>query len=161
MTKIKKTILLMLLLIFATILCLSYGGKTAKAETVQEDNFSYSNEEVMPRGIYTKMGFSLDGGNGQVWFNAKNQFTLFSSTVTVRIELFRADSYQEDFLNMTLVASNYIYDLDQGKTLTASSSTDGKKSYWKARGYYKRDSSDWVEVISETILFDANGIPFI
>lgn len=158
MTKVKRAILLILLLISSTVLCLSFGGKKTKAETASADKSVCSNEAVEPQGIYTKMSFALNGGDGQVWFTAKNQFTLFSSTVTVQIELYRSDTYQDDFANMTLVAENYIYDLDQGKSLTATASTDGKQSYWRARGYYQRDSSGWKEVVSETILYTADGI---
>ena len=157
MTKVKKLVLFVILLLMATVICLSFNSKISKAETVREDTAVCGNEEVTPRGIYTKMDFAVDGGNGKVWLTAKNQFTLFPSTVTVTVELYRADTYQEDFANMTLVASNYIYDLDQGETLTATASTDGKQSYWKAKGRYKRDSSDWVEVVFDTVLFNANG----
>ncbi len=158
MTKVKKVILSVVLLLLATVLCFSVGSKISKAETVPQDNSVCSNEEAVPYGIYTKLDFSLDGGNEQVWFMAKNQFTLFPSTVTVNLELYRSDTYQEDFSNMTLVATNYIYDLDQGETIKAIASTNGKQSYWKARAHYKIDNGDWKDNISATILFGADGI---
>lgn len=160
MTKLKRKILLVILLLLTAFFSLTvFGGIVTKAETYSEDNNAPNTESeaISPRGLYTKMIFAIDGGGGQVWFTAKNQFTLFPSVVTVKIELYRSDTYQESYTNMTLVASNSIHDLDQGKTLKAAASTDGKQSYWKARGYYKRDSADWVENITDTVLFDADG----
>ena len=48
-----------------------------------------------------------------MWATAKNKFTLFPSVVTVRVELYISDTYQDNYTNMTLVASNYINDLDR------------------------------------------------
>lgn len=161
MAKVKKAFLLCFLMLLTILMSLSiFGGKISKAETIAENEVVYSNENdnASTLGLYTKMVFSLDGGDGQIWFTAKNQFTLFSSVVTVIVELYRSDTYQESYTDMTLVASNYIADLNQGKSITAISSTEGKQSYWKARGYYKRDSSAWVEKITETLLFNEYGI---
>ena len=58
---------------------------------------------------------------------------------------------------MTLVASNYIYDLDQGETLSVTASTEGRQSFWKARARYKIDNKPWQERLSETVLFDKDG----
>ncbi len=160
MTKIKRTVLLAILLLLSIVFCLGVGSKFVKAETVHDDHSEYSskNEKITPRGIYTKLNFSLYGEYGQVMITVRNKFTLFPATVTVNLELYRSDTYQEDFLNMTLVATNYIYDLDQGETLTASASTNGKQNYWKARAYYKVDKKDIQEYISDTKLFNADGI---
>ena len=160
MKKIKKTVLLTLLMLLSAVFCLCIGSQFATAETVQKDGSEYSSgqEEIAPRGLYTDLQFALNGENGQVWASVKNKFTLFPSTVTVNIELYRSDTYQDNYNNMTLVATNYIYDLDQGETLTASASTNSKQSYWKARAYYKIDKKDIREYLSDTLLFNADGI---
>ena len=58
---------------------------------------------------------------------------------------------------MTLIASNNIYDLDQGETLSVTASTEGRQSFWKARASYKIDNKPWQERLSETVLFDKDG----
>lgn len=149
MTKIKKAAVFLLLLL-AVVLGLSFNVKSTRAETVKD-------EEIAPQGLYTDLSFTLNGGNGQVWFSVKNKFTLFPATVTVYVDLYYSDTYQESYTDMTLVASNYIKDLDQGKTITAKASTDGKQGYWKGRAYYKIDSDPWKEKLSATVLLNADG----
>lgn len=161
MTKIKKVFLFGILMLFISLSCIIvYNGKVSKAYTEQADNLVYSseNKKVSTLGLYTKLTFSLGGGNGQVWFSAKNKFTLFPATVIVYLELYNSDTYQENYSDMTLVATNYTADLDQGKTLTAIYQTNGKQSYWKARTSYKIDNNDWQEFISETVLFNEHGV---
>ncbi len=156
MAKIKKVAISVLLLL-SVVMCLSFNVKSTKAETVKKDYVVNVNEEIVPQGIYTDLNFSLNGGNGQVWFSVKNKFTLFPSIVMVHVELYRSDTYRESYTEMTLVASNYIYDLDQGNTISAVYQTNGKQSYWKGRAYYKIDSASWNEKLSATILFNADG----
>ena len=113
--------------------------------------------EAEPLGLFTKLSLSLDGGNGDVWATAENEFTLLPATVTVYLELYYSKSYQEDYRNMIYVGQNYIYDLDQGETLQYSASTEREQRYWKARIRYKVDSDDWKEKVTTTVLFDGAG----
>lgn len=151
MAKIKKVFIVGFLLLCIALQCLSFAACGGAGN-------SGDGEGVEPLGLYTDLQFSLHGENGQVQASVKNKFTLLPSTVTVNIELYRSDSFKESVADMTLAASNYIYDLDQGKTITATASTDGKQSYWKARAYYKVDNKPWQEAFSETVLFTADGI---
>ena len=159
MTKIKKLVLSVILLLLAVTLCFSVSIKIAKAETVREDSAANGIKEntASPYGAYTKLKFGLSGGNGQVWAAVKNEFTLFPATVKVNVELYYSDTYQESYTDMTLVATKYIGDLDQGKTIKATASTNGKQGYWKMRAEYKIDSKAWQVKISDTMLFDADG----
>ena len=151
MARIKKVFIVGFLLLCIALQCLSFAACGGAGN-------SGDGEGVEPLGLYTDLQFSLHGENGQVQASVKNKFTLLPSTVTVNIELYRSDSFKESVADMTLAASNYIYDLDQGKTITATASTDGKQSYWKARAYYKVDNKPWQETFSETVLFTADGI---
>ena len=53
---------------------------------------------------------------------------------------------------------NYTPDLDQGKRVSAEVSTNGVQCYWKGRAYYRVGNSGWKEYLSETVLFNADGI---
>lgn len=59
---------------------------------------------------------------------------------------------------MTLVSQNSITDLDMGKSISTSASTNGMKKYWQARTYYRIDKKDWSSRNTATYLFDENGI---
>ncbi|MDE7439785.1 MAG: hypothetical protein K2N23_04685 [Clostridia bacterium] len=157
MAKIKKVFFTVLLFLLTALFCVPFsacGNKQAGRKSATAD----VNEEVTPYGLYTDLQFSLNGEKGFVSASVKNKFTLFPSTVTVNIELYRSDSFKENVAEMTLAASNYIYDLDQGETITATASTEGKSSYWKAKARYRVDNKAWSENFSETVYFNADGI---
>lgn len=149
MAKVKRIFIVGFLLLCIALQSLSFAACGGAGN---------SGEGVEPLGLYTDLQFSLHGENGQVRASVKNKFTFLPSTVTVNIELYRSESFKESVADMTLAASNYIYDLDQGKTMTATASTDGRQSFWKARAYYKIDNKPWQETFSETVLFTADGI---
>lgn len=109
-------------------------------------------------GVYTKIKLYMEGGNGEVWAVAKNTFTLFPSKVHVYVYLYSSDTYQEDYNNMTLMAKNYIDDLNIGKSVEARASTGGVAKYWRARISYRVDGKDLKELETDTFLADADGI---
>ncbi|MDE7439686.1 MAG: hypothetical protein K2N23_04175 [Clostridia bacterium] len=159
MKKIKKLTALAAFLLLAVLLSLMlFSGISTKAKVAKEDNAVTADGDIEPCGLYTKLTLAIDGGNGQVWATAKNKFTLFPSTVTVRVELYNSDTYHESYIDMTLVASNYISDLDQGNSISAVYSTNNKQSFWKARMYYNIDNSGWKESVTSTSLYDRYGI---
>ncbi len=157
MAKVKKAIIKFILVLLAVTLCVPFvacGDKTAGGV----NNAVEGGKEVTPCGLYTDLQFSINGENGRVKATVKNKFTLLPSTVTVTVELYRSSDYEESIADMTMVASNKVYDLDQGKTVSASASTEGKAGYWKARASYRIDSKTPQEKISETVYFNANGL---
>ena len=158
MSKVKKlfiSVLSVLLIGAQSVAFASCGNKTA--DSGSEKKTSVTEENGAPLGIYTDLQFVLNGENGTVTASVKNKFTLFPSTVTVNLELYRSQKYEDNVSAMTLVASNYIYDLDQGETLSVTASTEGRQSFWKARARYKIDNKPWQERLSETVLFDKDG----
>ena len=156
MGKIKRTVSLFVLLMFTVLLC--FGAVGCKSKTLEEEDNFVASDEGSSYGLYTNLALSLDGGDGKVWATVKNTFTLFPSAVTVKVELYNSDTYKESYTDMTLVASNYVSDLDYGKSVTAEYSTNGKSSYWKARMYYRIDKDGWQERVTNTALFDTKGI---
>ena len=58
---------------------------------------------------------------------------------------------------MTLAERNYIYDLDQGKTIYAYGNTNGQTLYWQARMRSKLDEGEWKEKTTSTIKCDGEG----
>ena len=151
--KVLKKSFIAICLLLSLLFGLTFATVPAKADTG-----NYSGEEVQPRGIYTSLSLTIDGGNGEVWATAKNAFTMFPSSVYVIVQLYSSETYQDSYLNMKLEAQNVTKDLDMGKTITAAASTNGTKRYWKARAYYKVDKKDWKEKLSDTWLFDGDGI---
>lgn len=158
MSKVKKlfiSVLSVLLIVAQSVAFASCGNKTA--DSGSEKKTSVTEENGAPLGIYTDLQFALNGENGTVTASVKNKFTLFPSTVTVNLELYRSYDLQDSVSSMTLIASNNIYDLDQGETLSVTASTEGRQSFWKARARYKIDNKPWKESLSETVLFDKDG----
>ncbi len=158
MSKVKKlfiSVLSVLLIGAQSVAFASCGNETA--DSGSEKKTSVTEENGAPLGIYTDLQFVLNGENGTVTASVKNKFTLFPSTVTVNLELYRSYDLQDSVSSMTLIASNNIYDLDQGETLSVTASTEGRQSFWKARARYKIDNKPWKESLSETVLFDKDG----
>ncbi len=158
MKKMKKAIMSVMAVMLTAVQSVAFascGNKTA--DSGSEKKTSVTEENGAPLGIYTDLQFVLNGENGTVTASVKNKFTLFPSTVTVNLELYRSYDLQDSVSSMTLIASNNIYDLDQGETLSVTASTEGRQSFWKARARYKIDNKPWQERLSETVLFDKDG----
>ena len=158
MSKVKKlfiSVLSVLLIGAQSVAFASCGNETA--DSGSEKKTSVTEENGAPLGIYTDLQFVLNGENGTVTASVKNKFTLFPSTVTVKVELYKFHMYSENFDKMILMESKQVYDLEQGETLSVSAPTNGGKRYWKARVRYKIDNNVWQENISETVLLDENG----
>ena len=108
-------------------------------------------------GLFTNISVDISGSNGVITTTAKNEFTLGYSTIPTYVRLYCSESPQQSYSNMTLKSEAYVSDLDIGKTLTTTCSTQGQTLYWKAVVVYKKDSSDWKTIETASILFDGNG----
>lgn len=152
----KKILNFVALFIFACGITLAYNGIVANA--AQDELSYYENvEEAETRGIYTSLSLSMDGGSGRVWATAKNDLTIFPSTVKVTVELYCSDVYYASYEKMTLVAQNSIEDLNMGESITVNYSTGGKQKYWQGRMVYKIDNKFPETKVTQTMIFDANG----
>lgn len=154
---LKKILNFVALFIFACGITLAYAQNGIVANAAQ-DEISYENvEEAETRGIYTSLSLSMDGGSGRVWATAKNDLTIFPSTVKVTVELYCSDVYYASYEKMTLAAQNSIDDLNMGESITVNCSTGGKQKYWQGRMVYKIDNKFPETKITQTMIFDANG----
>lgn len=154
---LKKILNFVVLFIFACGITLAYTQNGIVANAAQ-DEISYENvEEAETRGIYTSLSLSMDGGSGRVWATAKNDLTIFPSTVKVTVELYCSDVYYASYEKMTLAAQNSIDDLNMGESITVNCSTGGKQKYWQGRMVYKIDNKFPETKITQTMIFDANG----
>ncbi|MCM1009117.1 MAG: hypothetical protein NC485_14610 [Ruminococcus flavefaciens] len=153
MTRCLNFTLIAILMVLVFVPCVNVVFAETGNLTLQEEN----QEEVSPRGLFVNLSLSLNGGNGQVYATARNDFELFSSTVRVIVQLYSSDVYEENYQNMTLVSVNSIQDLDKGKTISTYASTNGQQKYWIGRMRYKIDSKNWDERIVGPLLYDANG----
>lgn len=154
---LKKILNFVALFIFACGITLAYAQNGIVANAAQ-DEISYENVEgVETRGIYTSLSLSMDGGSGRVWATAKNDLTIFPSTVKVTVELYCSDVYYASYEKMTLAAQNSIDDLNMGESITVNCSTGGKQKYWQGRMVYKIDNKFPETKVTQTMIFDANG----
>ena len=165
MTKVKK---LRVAVIASLVACLGFIAMTAfinitvayaDNSDIQDDTQETTmDNDIELYGLFASVTLYMDGGNGEVCAGAKNTFTLLPSVVRVTVELYSSDTYQDDYKSMTLVASNYIADLNMGKSIEARVSTGGLQKYYKGRAHYTVDGKDWKEIISDTFLYNADGI---
>ena len=152
---LKKTLNFVALFIFA---CGIYTQNGIVANAAQDELSYYENvEEAETRGIYTSLSLSINGGNGRVVVTAKNELTIFPSTVRVIVELYCSDVEQKNYANMTLVAQKSIDDLNMGESISTEYSTEGKVKYWQGRMSYRIDNKFWEEKTTGTMKIDADG----
>lgn len=154
---LKKILNFVALFIFACGITLAYTQNGIVANAAQDDMSNENVEGVETRGIYTSLSFAMDGGNGRVWATAKNEVTIFPSTVKVTVELYCSDVYYASYENMTLAAQNSIDDLNMGESITVNCSTGGKQKYWQGRMVYKIDNKAPESKVTLIMIFDANG----
>ena len=154
---LKKILNFVVLFIFACGITLAYAQNGIVANAAQDDMSNENVEGVETRGIYTSLSLSMDGGSGRVWATAKNDLTIFPSTVKVTVELYCSDVYYASYEKMTLAAQNSIDDLNMGESITVNCSTGGKQKYWQGRMVYKIDNKFPETKITQIMIFDANG----
>ena len=144
MTKLKKLSVVLLVLLCALVAIVPLATKGyAKADENYEAELAVEevSANVEPRGLYTSLSISLNGGNGKIWATAKNS----------------SYSYCEDYREMTLVSTNTISDLDMGKTLVAEASTNGEEKFWMGRVRYRVDNGDWKDKTVGALRYSASG----
>ena len=154
--KVKKLALSGVLALLCALACFGMMTQNAKAGT--STDFESNIHKVAPtQGLYKSISFYIKGEAGKVCITAKNDLTIFPSTVIVIVELYSSDAYQSSYTNMQLVARNTINDLNMGETLTAEASTNGEQKYWHGVIKYKIGNQSWETASSETLVYSANG----
>lgn len=160
MTKLKKLSIVFLVLLCALVAIVPLATKGyAKADenSDAEPVFKEVSENVIPRGLYTSLSISLNGGNGKVWVTVKNDITIFPSTVYVVVELYSSYTYCEDVSQMSLICTNSIADLNMGQTIVAESNTNGEEKFWMGRLRYKVDGNSWKIKTVGALRYSASG----
>lgn len=160
MVKTKKLVFVgvLVVLILWLLFCLS-GITVAKADTCETpETKEIVTDDAEARGLAANLSLAIGGGDGIVWADVKNEFTLFPSVIWVYVELYSSDTYQESYVTMTLEARDSIKDLDMGNTIKVMASTGGEQKYWQARMRYKFDERDWISKTTPTFLYSAEGI---
>lgn len=129
----------------------SADEETRPPETVE--NIA-SEEEITPYAM-TKIEIGTTADSTYVYAHAKNTFTLFSSTVPVYLYLYASTYATPNIEEMTLMASNYITDLDMNKEITCSA-RHTEQLYWCAHVIYSA-SGKTKTVTSAPILYSVDG----
>lgn len=151
MKVLTKNFLIITLVVALFLMCI-IPITSAHAQASDSENIAE------PYALFVDVVLSIAGGNGEVWSIAQTRAAIFASGIRVVLELYSSDTYQESYTNMKLEKRVSIDNLRKGETLKASMPTNGEQKYWKGRMYYKADSSDWKYGVTETYLYDANGI---
>ena len=141
-TALRTTVILLCMLICVSALLFASGYGITLADGQVRAEEQRTEESVSPR-LFATLSLTIGGGDGKVYARAKNDFTLFMSTVAVVVELYYSDTYASDYTQMTLAAVNSTADLDMGTTITAEASTGGVEGYWLGRMRYKENNDDW------------------
>jgi len=148
------------MLLFANVFACRSTTVSAATESSNKNEAFYleevSEDAPEPR-LFTNLSLSINGGDRAVWATVKNDFTLFSSTVIVIVELYFSETYHENYNDMELICIESTEDLDMGHTITARASTNGRQLYWQGRMRYKINNGSWKSKVTGTILCDANG----
>ena len=167
MTKQKRHFIafLIAILLVTYVGCFNLGNQKVMAASTETEiegsakmNASY-NAQINPQGLFTSLSLSIKGENSRIKVTAKNDITIFSSTVYVIVELYCSLEYHEKFEDMTLVAISSTMDLDMGQTIVAEASTGGVEQYWQGRMRYQIDSKAWEERNTGTVKYSATGEP--
>lgn len=135
------------------------GLATILAPVIPEHKLNPPSDErvfKLPR-LFTMLNLDLHSENGRVIANVKNSFTLFSTVVSVYLELYSSEQYTTSYQAMTMRSHSYIGDLNMGETLETSCPTNGETLYWLARVRYNEDGGEWKESVTETVRYDGDG----
>ncbi len=117
----------------------------------------YETSEPNTERALTSIKLTVTCKDGIVTAIAENTFTLFPSTVVVRVYLYSSMTKQSSYDGMTLQSSNYTDDLDMGDSISTSAGINGYARYWQARVYYHAGSG-WKEQTSLVYYIEADGM---
>lgn len=155
---IRRTMLgVLAAVLFLALLIPGLACRASADENAQASEAS-AEEEISER-LFTTITLSISGdnlGRGNIYATAKNEFTLFPSTVPVVVSLYSSSVASTDYRSMTLQASVSTEDLNMGETLTAIANTNSRQYYWYAVAEYKEGGS-WKTVEVGPALYDARG----
>lgn len=99
-------------------------------------------EEEEVENLFTRLDLAVASPEtGKVAAALKNTFTLFSSTVPVRLCLYSSLTKATDIAQMTLEASAYSSDLNMNESLIVTSSTHGEDRYWIGYAIYYKNNA--------------------
>ncbi len=153
--KHKKIVILALTISIAVMI---FGGISTVSAQSTDDTARLVAEDVETRGLFVSVSVSLNGdGNGLVIATAKNEFTLGTTTLAVKVELYSSETKPIDVSEMDLVTGSYIEDLNIFKSITAKAYTGGKAKYWCATVMYNKDNTGWKYDNTEIVHYDANA----
>ena len=151
----KKTLLTVftsaVICVIMLCMCLFTGFKSA------DDRAEEASQSDITPYVLLSLSLAINGGDGRVYGSAKNEFTLFPSTVYVRVELYRSVERNYSYENMEMVSVISVPDLDIDKTLIAEYPTNGVAAYWVARCVYRDGNSNWQEKYTKSCHCDGNG----
>lgn len=150
----------MAIAVLMVMICLVITGGigTAVAEENDPGSLGFASVDAETRGVYVVVSVDLTGnGDGTVTARARNDFTLGTTVLAVKVELYASVDFPMDYTEMQKIAWNETYDLNIFDTLTATGPTRGRQKYWCARVLYNKDGEGWKTDVTPVILYDANG----
>lgn len=161
MIKVKNYLILLLCGLMLASAFLVTPRISASADEGTEPSYDYSetvnigNEKE--RGLAVTIHLYINGENGYVTAEIYNAFTLGFSTIPTHLQLYKSSTVQYSVEDMTLVASVYKADLNIWETIKCSASTGGETMFWRVKARYRIDNDPWIEIESETVLYDGDA----
>lgn len=136
MKNVKLTILGIVLFIISISICLSaYANENLSSDL---DN------RTITKGVGTIVSINIYEKNGVIYGEEKNSFTLGFTTVTARLYLYSSSDPDVDPSTSKLEDTNYIYDLNIGKSIFVSCKAE-KGKYYRCYTSYKIDNGATIE----------------
>ncbi len=136
------------------------SATAAEIPETQNQEYSVVNAEndIQPR-LLTRLTINLRASEtpGYIEGVAYNSFTLFSSTVYVRLYLYSSYTPETNISNMKLEKMVVTADLDMGQELVVKVSNNGEQKYWRAFMQFCINGGDMQSHESETCCYDADG----
>lgn len=135
------------------------SANAAEVPDVQEPAYTMQADDGIQPYALTQLTIGLRPSEttGYIEVVAKNTFTLFSSTVYVRLYLYSSTERTTDRTQMELVKLVVAPDLDMGQTLIAQASTNGETKYWTGYMQYTINGGEVKYQQTETAKYDGNG----
>lgn len=108
--------------------------------------------------VYVNLDIALvETGGASVEAILTNAFTLFPSTVAVRLCLYSSSEKTSDVSEMTLEGMSYSSDLNMGESIIVTSLTYGADRYWTAHAVYYKSAKNMKIYRTNSVFFKADG----
>ncbi len=150
----KKFAVILFALLFVFIACSGLlMALPARAQASEET----PEEMVEPTGLYTVVTVSIVGENSRVKATATYKYSIFDSTVSIKLYLYSSATYLSSYRGMRLDGTASHSKLPKYDSISCDAPTKGESRYWCARIIYTIDGGDQEELCTDVVHIDGAG----